>query len=44
MGKEIIEKRRLIKLKEDLQKAIASEDYERAAEIRDLIKSFQTGE
>lgn len=40
-GKEIIEKKRLMKLKEDLQKAIASEEYENAAKIRDSIREFQ---
>jgi protein arginine kinase activator len=44
MGKEIMEKRRLSKLKEDLQKAIANEEYEKAAEIRDAIKSLQNEE
>jgi protein arginine kinase activator len=43
LGKEIIEKRRLGKLKEDLQKAIANEEYEKAAQIRDMIKSLQEG-
>lgn len=43
-GKEIMEKRRLIRLKEDLQIAIANEEYEKAAQIRDMIKSFQVGE
>lgn len=44
LGKEIMEKKRLLKLKEDLQKAIASEEFEKAAEIRDLIKSLQKDE
>lgn len=44
MGKGIIEKRRLAKLKEDLQKAIANEEYEKAAQIRDMIKSIQNKE
>lgn len=44
MGKEIVEKRRLTKLKEDLQKAIAGEEYEKAAEIRDQIKSLQNND
>lgn len=43
-GKHIMEKKRLTKLKENLQKAIASEEYEKAAEIRDMIKSFQADE
>ncbi len=42
LGKEIMKKRRLSKLKEDLQKAIANEEYEKAAQIRDTIKSFQS--
>jgi protein arginine kinase activator len=41
LGKDIMEKRRLLKLKEDLQKAIANEEYEKAAQIRDDIKSLQ---
>jgi protein arginine kinase activator len=44
LGKDLIEKRRLSKLKEDLQKAIANEEYEKAAQIRDTIKSLQSGE
>lgn len=40
-GKEIIERKKLLKLKEDLQKAIATEEYEKAAEIRDKIKQLQ---
>lgn len=44
MGKDIIERKKLLKLKEDLQKAIAAEEYERAAQIRDTIKSLQSGE
>ncbi|SKA77973.1 protein arginine kinase activator [Clostridium sp. USBA 49] len=44
LGKGIIEKRRIIKLKEELQKAIANEEYEKAAEIRDMIKSLQKNE
>lgn len=42
MGKDIIGKRKLSKLKEDLQKAIANEEYEKAAQIRDMIKSLQS--
>jgi protein arginine kinase activator len=42
LGKEIMEKRRLSKLKEELQKAIANEEYEKAAQIRDDIKSLQS--
>lgn len=44
LGKDIIEKRRIIELKEQLQKAIASEEYEKAAEIRDMIKGIQKDE
>ncbi|MCM8711757.1 UvrB/UvrC motif-containing protein [Clostridium sp. SYSU_GA19001] len=44
LGKDIMQKRRLSKLKEDLQKAIANEEYEKAAEIRDMIKSIQNEE
>ena len=40
-GKELIEKRTLLKLKEDLQKAILEEEYEEAAVIRDKIKEIQ---
>lgn len=41
-GKNIIERRNLLKLKEDLQKAIALEEYEKAAEIRDKIKDLNS--
>lgn len=37
-GKFIMEKRKVVKLKEELQKAILVEEYERAAELRDEIK------
>lgn len=40
-GKELIEKRTLLKLKEELQKAILEEEYEEAAVIRDKIKELQ---
>lgn len=40
-GKNMIERKRLLELKEDLQKAIAAEKYEKAAEIRDIIKGIQ---
>jgi len=40
-GKNIIEKRRLVELKGDLQKAINAEEYEKAAEIRDIIRKLQ---
>lgn len=38
---EIINKRKMVKLKEELQKAILLEEYERAAQIRDEIKKLQ---
>lgn len=44
LGKDIMEKKRLSKLKEELQKAIANEEYEKAAQIRDMIKSLQNNE
>lgn len=40
-GKDIIHKKKLLELKEDLQKAINAEEYERAAEIRDAIRNLQ---
>lgn len=40
-GKEIMGKRQLLKLRENLNKAITSEEYERAAEIRDEIRKIQ---
>lgn len=40
-GEEILKKRKLLKLKEQLQKAIVSEEYERAAEIRDKIREVE---
>ncbi|AJA49761.1 hypothetical protein CPAST_c37070 [Clostridium pasteurianum DSM 525 = ATCC 6013] len=40
-GKGIIERKRIINLKEDLQKAIALENYEEAAKIRDKIRSLE---
>ena len=43
-GKEIIEKRKITNLKDDLKKAITAEEYERAAIIRDEIKDIQNGE
>lgn len=43
-GKGIIERKRIIKLKEELQKAIALEDYEEAAKIRDKIRVFENNE
>ena len=43
-GKVLNEKKKLLKLKEDLQKAITLEEYEEAAKIRDQIKELQRGE
>lgn len=40
-AKGIIEKKRIISLKEELQKAIALEDYETAAKIRDKIRMLE---
>jgi protein arginine kinase activator len=41
-GKDILNKRKIIRLKEDLQEAIVLEEYERAAEIRDKIKDLKS--
>lgn len=41
LGKHIIEKKKLLELKENLETAIVTEEYEKAAEIRDLIKKIQ---
>lgn len=43
-GKEIIEKRKITMLKNDLKKAITAEEYEKAAIIRDEIKNIQNGD
>ena len=43
-GKDIIERRKLYKLKEELQKAIANEEFEKAAKLRDEIKTYKEGE
>lgn len=40
-GKNIINKRKLLELKKSLQEAIVTEEYERAAQIRDTIKELQ---
>ncbi|MCY6371591.1 UvrB/UvrC motif-containing protein [Clostridium ganghwense] len=40
-GKDIVQRQRLLKLKEELQKAVAMEEYERAAEIRDEIREIE---
>lgn len=42
--KDIIEKRKLIKLKEELQRAILMEEYEKAAKLRDEIRELQRNE
>lgn len=42
--KGLIVKRQLLKLKEELQKAVAAEEYEKAAEIRDKIKDIKDEE
>ncbi|WP_040209945.1 UvrB/UvrC motif-containing protein [Clostridium polynesiense] len=43
-GKDILEKKRLVKLKEELQQAILAEEYEKAAVIRDEIKNIQNSQ
>lgn len=43
-GRKLINKRNLLKLKEELQKAILEEEYENAAVIRDKIKELQSQE
>ena len=40
-GRELINKKRVTKLKEELQKAILEEEYEKAAIITDEIKNLQ---
>lgn len=40
-GRVLAEKKKIIKLKEELQRAILAEEYEKAAEIRDNIKALQ---
>ncbi|KAJ52206.1 protein arginine kinase activator [Clostridium tetanomorphum] len=40
-GKDIIDKKKIASLKEELEKAILTEEYEKAAEIRDKIRAFQ---
>lgn len=40
-GKDIMKKKTILCLKENLQKAIAMEEYEKAAEIRDRIREIQ---
>jgi protein arginine kinase activator len=43
-GKDIVEKRKLVMLKEELQKSILMEEYEKAAKLRDEIRALQKGE
>lgn len=43
-GREIVERNRIINLKEELQKAIIAEEYEKAAELRDRIRQIQKNE
>jgi protein arginine kinase activator len=43
-GKDLMERKRLIQLKDELQKAIATEEYEKAAKIRDSIRELQNNE
>lgn len=40
-GEKVLVKNRIAKLKSQLHKAIANEEYEKAAEIRDCIKDMQ---
>jgi protein arginine kinase activator len=40
-GKEIMGRRQLLKLREDLNRAITLEEYEKAAQIRDEIRGIQ---
>ncbi|KOA19930.1 UvrB/uvrC motif protein [Clostridium homopropionicum DSM 5847] len=40
-GKDFISKKKILQLKEELQKAITLEEYERAAELRDKIKEVE---
>ena len=43
-AKGIMEKKRLLQLKEELQRVIVAEEYEKAAELRDKIRELQKGE
>jgi protein arginine kinase activator len=40
-GKDMIQKKKLLKLKADLQKTVSLEQYEKAATIRDMIKQIE---
>lgn len=40
-GRDILEKKEITKLKKELQEAVAKEEYEKAAEIRDKIKEIK---
>ncbi len=42
--KELVDKRKLFKLKEELQKAVLMEEYEKAAKLRDEIRVIQSSE
>lgn len=41
-GNEVIQRKRIKKLKDELQKAVLKEEYERAATLRDEIKSLES--
>ena len=38
-----VAKRKIMELKAELEKAVAGEEYEKAAELRDLIKNLEVG-
>jgi protein arginine kinase activator len=40
-GKELMQKKKVLQLREELQKAITLEEYEKAAELRDEIKGIE---
>lgn len=40
-GKALMERKKILSLKEDLQKSILAEEYEKAAMLRDEIKALQ---
>jgi protein arginine kinase activator len=44
IGKDIVKKRKINNLKQQLQKSIALEEYEKAAELRDTIRDLQKEE
>ena len=43
-GRGLLEKKKLQSLKDELQRVIELEEYERAAEIRDDIREIQKGD